>query len=333
MKKDEFLFGCRDIKQRFSEWISCGTLSHAYLVEGPAGSGKKSLAKFIAASLACNKKCDECNTCHRINEGHCPDIKFISREEGQKNISVDAVREMIDDTPLTPTELDFKMYVFDGAEKLSAQAQNSLLKVIEEPPAGVYVLLLCESSANILTTVKSRVQRVVMPLLSRNEVFEYLRERSIPEFLCDEKKLDFAVRLSGGAPGKAEKLLSDGEKEYATFISAKAIIDAQAKKNRGVSEYDMLSIISKAMPGREEADRLFFMLALAYRDILSSKITGNVKGGFFDENEAEKYVLALPLETLQKSVEAITALAYDSNYNFNITLAASVLSVLLWRAA
>ena len=203
MNKDEFLFGCKDIKQRFSGWISNGILSHAYLIEGPSGSGKKSLAKYIAASLACVGNCDECNICHRISEGHCPDIKFISREEGQKNISVDAVREMIDDTPLTPTELDFKMYVFDGAEKLSAQAQNSLLKVIEEPPSGVYILLLCESSANILATVKSRVQRVVMPLLSRDEVFEYLRAKSVPEFLYDEKKLDFAVRLSGGAPGKA----------------------------------------------------------------------------------------------------------------------------------
>ena len=333
MNKDEFLFGCKDIKQRFSGWISNGILSHAYLIEGPSGSGKKSLAKYIAASLACVGNCDACNICHRISEGHCPDIKFISREEGQKNISVDAVREMIDDTPLTPTELDFKMYVFDGAEKLSAQAQNSLSKVIEEPPSGVYILLLCESSANILATVKSRVQRVVMPLLSRDEVFEYLRAKSVPEFLYDEKKLDFAVRLSGGAPGKAEKLLSDGEKEYSTFLSAKAIIDAQSKKNRGISEYDMLNTISKAMPGREEADRLFSMLALAYRDILSSKLTGEVKGGFWTEDEAEKYVLALPLETLQKSVEAIAALAYDSNYNFNITLAASALSVLLWRAA
>ena len=176
-----------------------------------------------------------------------------------------------------------------------------------------------------------------MPLLSRDEVFEYLRAKSVPEFLYDEKKLDFAVRLSGGAPGKAEKLLSDGEKEYSRFLwekaSAKAIIDAQSKKNRGISEYDMLNTISKAMPGREEADRLFSMLALAYRDILSSKLTGEVKGGFWTEDEAEKYVLALPLETLQKAVEAIAALAYDSNYNFNITLAASALSVLLWRAA
>ena len=187
MNKDEFLFGCKDIKRRFSGWISNGILSHAYLIEGPSGSGKKSLAKYIAASLACVGNCDECNICHRISEGHCPDIKFISREEGQKNISVDAVREMIDDTPLTPTELDFKMYVFDGAEKLSAQAQNSLLKVIEEPPSGVYILLLCESSANILATVKSRVQRVVMPLLSRHEVFEYLRAKSVPEFVYDEK--------------------------------------------------------------------------------------------------------------------------------------------------
>ena len=134
MKKENFLFGCDEVKAFFSELISDGIFSHAYLIEGPEGSGKKSLAKYIAASLACGGNCNDCNICHRIAEGHCPDIKFISRSEGQKNISVDAVRDMIDDTSLTPLELDFKMYVIDGAERLSAQAQNSLLKIIEEPP-------------------------------------------------------------------------------------------------------------------------------------------------------------------------------------------------------
>ena len=92
MKKENFLFGCDEVKAFFSELISDGIFSHAYLIEGPEGSGKKSLAKYIAASLACGGNCNVCNICHRIAEGHCPDIKFISRSEGQKNISVDAVR-------------------------------------------------------------------------------------------------------------------------------------------------------------------------------------------------------------------------------------------------
>ena len=92
MKKEDFLFGCNKIKEFFSGLISENILSHAYLIEGPEGSGKKSLAKYIAASLACGGNCNDCNICHRIAEGHCPDIKFISRSEGQKNISVDAVR-------------------------------------------------------------------------------------------------------------------------------------------------------------------------------------------------------------------------------------------------
>ncbi len=332
MKKENFLFGCDEVKAFFSGLISGGIFSHAYLIEGPEGSGKKSLAKYIAASLACGGNCNDCNICHRIAEGHCPDIKFISRSEGQKNISVDAVRDMIDDTSLTPLELDFKMYVIDGAERLSAQAQNSLLKIIEEPPKNVYILLLCESSAQILVTVRSRVQRVPMQLLSRAETEEYLKQHCERSLLADDGKLDFAVRLSGGSVGKAVKLLSDGEKEFEMFLSAKSIIDAQSKKNRGVSEYDMLGTVSKAMTGREEAEMLFSMLAAAYRDILSSKITGKVTGGFFTEDEAEKYVLSLPTETLKKSVEAVTKLSADSNFNFNMTLAAAALSVLLWRA-
>ena len=195
-----------------------------------------------------------------------------------------------------------------------------------------YILLLCESSAQILVTVRSRVQRVPMQLLSRAETEEYLKQHCERSLLDNESKLDFAVRLSGGSVGKAVKLLSDGEKEFEMFLSAKSIIDTQSKKNRGVSEYDMLGTVSKAMTGREEAEMLFSMLAAAYRDILSSKITGKVTGGFFTEDEAEKYVLSLPTETLKKSVEAVTKLSADSIFNFNMTLAAAALSVLLWRA-
>lgn len=128
---------------------------------------------------------------------------------------------MIDDTPLTPTELDFKMYVFDGAEKLSAQAQNSLLKVIEEPPSEVYILLLCESSANILATVKSRVQRVAMPLLSRDEVFEYLRAKSVPEFLYDEKSLTLPSDFREERPEKRKNCFRTGKKSTPHFFRQK----------------------------------------------------------------------------------------------------------------
>lgn len=214
MKYGEFLTGSEAIKEMLSGLIRDKKLSHAYMIEGTRGTGKKSLAKFIAASLACAGNCESCRLCDRINGGLCPDVRIISREDGKKNISIEAVRDMIDDVQLTPTELDFKMYIFDGAETLSAQAQNALLKVIEEPPENVYIMLLCEDGTRILPTVRSRVQRIKMPLFSNDELRRFISVRVPPEFLSDGKRTDFAVRLSGGSPGRAAELLSDGDTEY-----------------------------------------------------------------------------------------------------------------------
>ena len=139
---DKFIYGAEEIKSAVKALIREGKLHHAYMIEGAKGTGKKSLVKYIAYELCGGENADE-RTIKRISEWSCPDIRLITKEDDKKNISVNSVREMTDDVYLTPTELDFNIYAFDCAETLSTQAQNALLKVIEEPPANVYIFLLC----------------------------------------------------------------------------------------------------------------------------------------------------------------------------------------------
>ena len=300
----------------FSRLVRDGKLSHAYLLEGVAGTGKKTLCAFIAKTLAGKEGADGA-LLERIDRWTCPDVRLISRDEGKKNIGIDSVRDMIDDVLLTPAELDYKMYVFDGAETLSAQAQNALLKVIEEPPENVYIMLLCENAQNILTTVRSRVQTVRMPTLHVGGA---------------DDRIDFSARLARGSLGAAIALSAD-DSSLDAFRAAKSIIDAQSKKNHGVSYFDMLSLVTRSVSGREQIDALLAYLFSAYGDLLSAKTSDAKNGDIFSSEECEKYALVFTIQTVSESIGAITRIASDSAYNPNPTLAASALAVLLWRAA
>ena len=327
---DRFIYGAEKIKSSVKTLIREGRLHHAYLIDGAKGTGKKSLVKYIAYELCGGENADE-RTIKRISEWAYPDIRLITKEEGKKNISVNSVREMIDDVYLTPTELDFKLYAFDCAETLSSQAQNALLKVIEEPPAKVYIFLLCENASQILQTIRSRVQKLTMPLFSREETEKFIKEKHRGEDIPKES-IDIAVNLSNGSLGRAEELLFD-EKARDFYNYTYRIIEIQAGKNRKSTYFDMINTVIKAVSSRENADLLIYYLQLAYRDIINAKSTGHGAGAFFSYEDAEKFAEIITLDTVIGSVNALKGFSFDYAFNFNYSLAASSVAVMLWRVA
>jgi DNA-binding response OmpR family regulator len=152
------LFGNDSVKQRIGKAIENGTLPHAFLFVGQSGSGKKTLASLLAMALNCEEKhdsraslpCGVCNTCRRIREDNFTDIMRLRRSDGKATIGVDEVRLFREDMFLSPTEAAYKLYVIEEAERLTPNAQNALLTVLEEPPTNVVILLLCEESDKIL---------------------------------------------------------------------------------------------------------------------------------------------------------------------------------------
>ena len=318
MSGSENLYGLDEIKTYFSSLCREKKLSHAYLIEGAHGTGKKSLVRFIASELGCKTE----------NIDTCPDIRFIFRENDKKNISIDAVRGVISDAYLTPSVLDFKLYAFDGAETLSPQAQNALLKVIEEPPENVYFFLLCESCAQILTTVKSRTKKIVMPTFSVNEITELLASEN---FSASRDRCGIAAKLSGGSVGYARELYENDD--TATFFGiAKKIIQAQSEKNVKVKYFDFLSIFTDEIKAKQDIPSLASYLFMCYRELLLSKLTGEDQNVLFSPEETKKYISSLSLGGINESVNSLNIIMSDSAYNFNATLAATSLAVLLWRA-
>ncbi|MCJ7515080.1 MAG: DNA polymerase III subunit delta' [Dehalococcoidia bacterium] len=190
--------------------LQSGSLAHAYLFVGAPHIGKTTLALDVARALNCqgnDPPCGQCQTCKRITEGKHSDIRIISlnsnKESGdtkaRAEISIDDIRELQHNASLPPFEGKYKVFIIDGAEYLSTEAANCLLKTIEEPPPQVIILLLTAEESRLLPTVISRCQRLELKPLPDNEIEKILLE----SYGIDRDKAGLLARLSRGSLGWA----------------------------------------------------------------------------------------------------------------------------------
>ncbi len=335
MKFLESFYGNDRQKSYFSSLIEEGKCSHAYILEAPAGSGKKTFAKLLAAALAFSseKEGKERDAkCRRILEGVSPDVLMLTREEGKKTIGVDATRDFCDSVYLTPSELNFKMYIFDEADKITPQAQNALLKIIEEPPHGVYMILLCENSLSLLSTVRSRAQKVSLEVFDEETLRRYAKENALPG-AEDDQKLTFALHMAGGSIGHLMALLESGDTEFSAYSAAKKVIEGQVSKNRGISYYDFLRDITFFSSTRESFDALTKYLISAYGDLARIKHADEAPLHFFTKEEAEKLSLFLPTDAITRSFSITDSVRADMQFNTSLSLSAAVLAMELWKVS
>ncbi|MBR7034021.1 MAG: hypothetical protein IKI03_10380 [Clostridia bacterium] len=216
------LFGNDRLKRTLGEAIENGTASHAYILEGPKGSGKHTAAILASAALGCENRtdakyplpCGVCPVCGRILKGISADVITTSKDD-RASIGVGKIRSIREDLYVTPNDSDKKIYIIEEAELLTTQAQNALLISLEEPPPFVTFFLLTENSEALLETIRSRAVTVRMELFTPQKVKEYLE--GLP--LTDSKGKDHseriirAVEASNGSIGEAKRILTGDEKK------------------------------------------------------------------------------------------------------------------------
>lgn len=186
-------------------------LSHCYLIAGPAGSGKRTLARWLCAAMECSaeagRPCGSCQQCRKVLGGVHPDLITVD-EPGKKTVTVDRIRKARADVYIKPNEGRRKIYLIPRAMDMNTAAQNALLKVIEEPPGYAAFLLLTEAAEKLLPTIRSRAVPLRLAPLSERQGLEELARRCpgrSPELLAD------AWARSEGFLGQALELLSQGE--------------------------------------------------------------------------------------------------------------------------
>ncbi len=223
------LYGNEALKDALSRSIAGKRTSHAYLLEGGVGAGKTTLAFLMAAAMSCEhdgtRPCMQCPSCRKLLRAQSPDLLLLgiealpfAEDEGitvpnaapltkTRAIGVDAVRILREDVYIRPNDLEHKFYIIGHADRMTVQAQNALLKILEEPPEGAVFFLLCENRAALLPTVLSRVARLNLEKFADDVLYALLVEHDREAAALarsDGERLRLFVRLADGAYGRAK---------------------------------------------------------------------------------------------------------------------------------
>lgn len=180
-------------------------VSHAYIFTGPQGVGKFMVASALAGAVLCHEGgCGSCNACRKVTEKIHPDLSIV-RPEG-KNIPVDTIRAMRLDSFMRPVEADRRVYIIRDAERMWDEGASTLLKVLEEPPAGVIFILVTDNRNAVLPTIRSRCQEIRFSRIPTDELARWLVEnREI-----SEENAGLIARLSSGVVGRALEWCDQG---------------------------------------------------------------------------------------------------------------------------
>lgn len=226
------------------------TLSHAHLIAGEDGVGKGKLANILAKFIL-NGELDR------------EYVDIINYSSEKSSFGVDDVRDIIEEVYKKPFEKDKKVIIIHEGNKLTIQAQNALLKTIEEPPKGVYIMILCESLELILDTIKSRCEIYKLKPLTKSELYEYIK---IKKFNYDENEIKLAIAFSEGVPGRIDRYFNDDKlRELRNNI---VILIKNLNKNDLEAILQQEESFSNLKNDKEEVLNIF---GLFIRDILINK--------------------------------------------------------------
>ena len=339
MRKFSDIIGQKAIIEHLYNALRTGSVSHAYIISGDAGSGRKTIASIFAAALQCEdleieevesadpqsaarkpgraaasqagesaaaqpkgkdlpgqpvmrartrllEPCGKCLSCIQVQSGNQPDIITITHEK-PNSISVKEIRDMRADLSIKPYANARKIYIIPDAEKLTIQAQNALLKTLEEPPEYAVIILIADGLSTFLPTILSRCVVLQTRAVEEAQIADFLRrEKNLPQ---DQAQI--LARFAGGCPGQALLLTDDQEflelrDRTVSFLTHLHRADAVE-----VSEFS-----SGIEPGRREEVMNFVMMW--FRDVLL----------FFSTQNSENLIFQ---EDIQYIIEAASMLGYE----------------------
>ncbi len=258
------------IKKSLMTCVHEKRLSHAYIIAGDAGSGKKTLAFALAKLLLCqnpvdDKPCCDCHTCTKVEALSHPDLFVVGDADGS-SIGVDEIRDRVSHTiRIAPYYGGHKIYIIENAEKLTVQSQNALLKTIEEPPEYAIIMLLTTNEKVFLDTIRSRCVTLKMQKLPFETISNAVGQRGV-----SPQEADIIAAFSSGSLGRALAILDD-EKFRERYVIATDILKA-------IPSSDVADIPAYARQiasvYEKEAGDFLDLCSMWYRDILVRKRCG-----------------------------------------------------------
>lgn len=314
------------VKDHLKKAIEYNKISHAYILAGEEGMGRKTLAKAFATTLLCERSnvepCMECHACKQIISGNHPDVIWVSHEK-PNSIGVDDIRTQINDTiQLRPYSSAYKIYLVDEAEKMTVQAQNALLKTIEEPPSYAIILLLTTNESAFLATILSRCIQLKLKPLKDSLISAYLiKTMGVPD-----NQADIYSAFARGNLGKAIHLVSSEE-----FQTLHRDMLTLLRKIKEMDISSLLGSIKKMQENNLDLYECLDFMQLWYRDILMFKVTKDMNLLIFKEEYSAVSALCQKsaYEGLEKILESIdrARARLDANVNSDLALELMLLTM------
>ena len=320
------IIGHEDIVKHFKNSIELGKVSHAYILNGEKSSGKRTLAAVVAKSLQCEEggpdPCGKCRSCLQTESGNQPDIIWVKHEKPNV-ISVDEVREQIvNDVDLKPYSSRYKIYIVPDAQLMNPQAQNALLKTLEEPPEYAIILLLANGIGKFLPTVLSRCIILNFKPVEPLHVVEYLTTKLDVE----QSKARFCADFAQGNLGKAIRLAISPEYNE--------LLEDSVRILRRIQDMDMEDVISAVKNlGKYKLDVTDYMdiMTMWYRDILMVKISNSPNKLLFKDDYSilKKQASMMSYEGVEEVIRALNKvkIRLEANVNFDIAMELLLLTI------
>lgn len=323
--RENTVIGHEQIVDHLTMAVQVNKISHAYIFHGETGMGKLFLAKRFAKLLQCEERqegeaperlrpCGVCKSCLQAEGGNHPDIIYVTHEKA--GIGVDDIRSQLNaGMGIKPYSSRYKIYMVADADKMTEQAQNALLKTIEEPPSYGIVLLLASNINRLLPTVRSRCVALPVKTVETEKIKEYLMGHwNVPDYAAQ-----MAAEFSGGNIGRATRYALSEE-----FVQMKEEVLQFLRRMDELELYERVETVKKMGEYKSEIKDCIDLMILWFRDVLMLKATGDPNRLIYRDDYT--YIAAQAekrgYESLEQGIEAMDKAKQrlDANVNFDTTI-------------
>lgn len=321
------IIGQESIKKHLQTAIKTGNLSHAYIINGEYGSGRQTIASALAKTIQCQSKTDDtdacgvCTSCKQAESHNHPDIKYITHDK--TSISVNDIREQLNnDISIKPYSSEYKIYIIPDANKMTEQAQNALLKTIEEPPVYAIIILLTENCDSLLPTIRSRCVTLTMNPVEKDKICTYLENK----FQLEPEQAQIAANYCQGNIGKAIRFASSSD-----FIEMKNQVLKLLKNLDSMDIASIIDTIKEFSTHKNDINDYLDLMLLWYRDVLMFKVTKDANLLLYsDEYSAiSEQATKRDYENIENIIAAIykAKVRLKANVNFDVTIELMILAM------
>lgn len=317
------IIGQEQIKKHLQDGIRKHKLSHAYIINGETGSGRRLLASALTKTLLCEDRteqgdaCGKCKSCLQVDSNNHPDVRFITHEK--LSISVDDIRgQLVNDIGIKPYSSAHKVYVIPDSNKMTEQAQNALLKTIEEPPEYAIILLVTENAENLLPTIQSRCVTLNTQPLSKESITQYL----IKNLQMEPERAELAAGFCQGNVGKAIHFASSED-----FQEMKRETLQLLKEVDSLEITELMAMVKNLSMRKGQINEYLDLMVLWYRDVLMFKVTKDANILLYREEyqAISRQASKKSYENIENIIKAIDKAKVRLNANVNFDTAIELL--------